>query len=376
MFSHVLPRCLLLCVLLFAFGAWSQILLQSGDDPLLAEQGLFDAVIPVQDHSDAERQNAERQGLIIVFSKLSGRVVNPTRAGMAHAFDLAATAVQSAEYQQLQQPFHQNSEVVIVHYQPDQVAALANSLGLPIWPQPRPTPLLWLVIDDGSGPRLVSDQQTKAVQRVLNQAATRGVQFLLPRPAAAPRTALTNAIWTDKTAQVLETLGRENATVQVTGKLFRAQRGWIVQWTIINGGHVLASGSYADSDPRHAMAHIADETVDTLARQGGGLAANASAPPQKQSARMHISSLASGADYVRLAAQLESQPSIQAIVPISAHDQQLMLQLHLSGDVDRFQRLIDDSHGVLEQVTPTTAPLSTVSAPAADTDVKLEYRVK
>ena len=91
---------------------------------------------------------------------------------------------------------------------------------------------------------------------------------------------------------------------------------------------------------------------------------------------MHISSLASGADYLRLVAQLESQPSIQSIVPISAHDQQLMLQLHLTGDVDRFERLIGDSHGVLEQLTPTTAPLSTVSAPAADSDVQLEYRVK
>ena len=45
------------------------------------------------------------------------------------------------------------------------------ALGLPVWPQPRPKPVLWLAIDDGRGARLVGLAQAGAARAALDRAA-------------------------------------------------------------------------------------------------------------------------------------------------------------------------------------------------------------
>lgn len=369
MLSPILPRSFLVWALVLAFGASAQNVPQAGDDPLFAEQGLFDAYVAIRDHSEAERANAARQGLVLVLSKLSGRGVSPTRPGLAQAFDQMPTYAQGFDYQRLEQPFYQNNEVVIVHYHPDQITALATALGLPIWPEPRPSALLWLVINDGSGPRLVSDQQAKAVQRLLNQAATRGFQLRLPSSMAVAHAAIKQAIWNNPADSAAAVMNQQAATVNVTAKLWRShQGGWMAQWSLIDHGQVQASGTTTDSDPRRAMARIADGVAETFAsyqgRQDSPVAAEGA-----HAITMHIVTLSSGGDYLRIAAHLEAQPSVKRIAPIRAHNQELTLALDVFGDAAHFEHVLGESAGPLEPAAPAT-----MSATA--TDAPLEYRVK
>ena len=53
---------------------------------------------------------------------------------------------------------------LVVRFDEDQVNGLAGALGLPVWPQPRPKPVVWLAINDGSGPRLVGLPQSNAAR--------------------------------------------------------------------------------------------------------------------------------------------------------------------------------------------------------------------
>ncbi|WP_251267697.1 DUF2066 domain-containing protein, partial [Enterobacter hormaechei] len=64
--------------------------------------------------------------------------------------------------------------LLVARFREDDVDALVSALGLPLWPQPRPKPVLWLAVDDGSGPRLVSVQQANAARPLLNRAIERG----------------------------------------------------------------------------------------------------------------------------------------------------------------------------------------------------------
>ena len=373
MLSHILSRYLLLWALVVAFGVSAQNVPQAGDDPLFAEQGLFDAYVAIRDHSEAERTNAVRQGLVAVLTKLSGRGVSPTRPGLAQAFDQMPTYVQGFDYQRLEQPFHQNNEVVIVHYRPDQITALATALGLPIWPEPRPSPLLWLVINDGSGPRLVSDLQVKAVQRLLNQAATRGFQLRLPSSGAVTHAAIKQAIWNNPADSAAAVMNQEANTANVAGKLWRSQQGgWMAQWSLIDHGQVIGSGTTADSDPRRAMAGIADGVAETLASHQAGQDSPVAAEGP-HSVPLHIVTVSSGGDYLRIAAQLEAQPSVQRIMPIRAHDQELTLALDVLGDAAHLDHVLHESAGPLEPVAPTAAPA--IMSPTT-TDAPLEYRVK
>ena len=69
---------------------------------------------------------------------------------------------------------------LVVRFDEEKVDDLVDTLGLPVWPQPRPKPVLWLAIDDGSGPRLVGLTQVNAARPALE---SRDRARLPPRPA-------------------------------------------------------------------------------------------------------------------------------------------------------------------------------------------------
>src|SRR5690606_15648353 len=60
-----------------------------------------------------------------------------------------------------------------VQFDPNKVDALVAGAGLPTWGAERPRPLLWLAIDDGRGPRLVSSQQLNVVKPLASRGTER-----------------------------------------------------------------------------------------------------------------------------------------------------------------------------------------------------------
>jgi len=77
-----------------------------------------------------------------------------------------------------------------VRFREDDVDAVAAALGLPVWPDPRPKPVMWLAIDDGSGPRLVGLQQNNVARPTLQRAIERGFRLGLPTGNAAEQAAV------------------------------------------------------------------------------------------------------------------------------------------------------------------------------------------
>ena len=70
--------------------------------------------------------------------------------------------------------------MLVVRFVPEAVDTMVAALGLPVWAQPRPKPVLWLAIDDGSGPRLLTTGQVNAARSVLDRAEDRGYRLGLP----------------------------------------------------------------------------------------------------------------------------------------------------------------------------------------------------
>ena len=129
---------------------------------------------------------------------------------------------------------------------------LAATLGLPIWPLPRPKPVMWLAIDDGSGPRLAGLPQANAVRPALDRAKDRGFALGLPAATAAEQ-AVVGAIWRGDTAAVARASARYSPPMQLVGKLYRDKGGWTADWVFVDAGKVLAKWSVSDPDARRAM---------------------------------------------------------------------------------------------------------------------------
>src|SRR5690606_8530452 len=155
---------------------------------------------------------------------------------------------------------------LIVRFDHDAVDGLAMALALPVWPQPRPKPVLWLAIDDGSGPRLVDVSNAEAARSTLDRAVQRGYRLGLPNGSAAER-ALVGAIWRGDTAAVARASQRYSPPMQLIGKLYRSDNGWKADWTFVDNGKVLSRWSESGANARQLMATGADGSADAMMKR-------------------------------------------------------------------------------------------------------------
>lgn len=306
-------------------------------------QGVYAAEVPVRDQGEAERKAGFARGLAQVLAKLSGDRSAAARPGVGKELRRAADYVDGYDYRQDESvsasgaPSYRTT--LVVRFKPEDVDAIAAALGLPVWPEPRPKPVLWLAIDDGSGPRLVGLQQNNVARSILNRAKERGYQLGLPSGNAAEQAAA-GAIWRGDTAAIARLSSRYSPPMQLIGKLYRDQGGWTADWIFVDDGRVLSKWSSSDSNARRAMAAGADGAADALTRRYAR--SNAAGPAGKY--RVVFTGLDSSDDYIRLSSILQGMSVVRGIIPVRAAPDGLELELQLLTGLAGFRRMAGDQH--------------------------------
>lgn len=320
--------------------AWAQSDLRTEGDAAGA-RGVYQAEVPVNGQAEPERLGAFARALGVVLAKLSGDRNAAGRPGVGAELRNAKNYVDSYDYRQDQGTSPSGAptfrSTLVVRFKPEDVDALAAALGLPMWPQPRPKPVVWLAINDGSGPRLVGLQQSNAARPLLNRAIERGFSLGLPGGSAAEQ-ALVGAIWRQDTAAVARASARYSPPMQLVGKLYRANGGWTADWVFVDGGRVLSNWSVSDPDARRAMASGADGAADALVKRYGK---QGSAGPAGVY-RVVFTGLDSADDYLRLTGYLQKMAVVRRIVPVHASGDRLELDLELLSGLSGFRRMLGD----------------------------------
>ena len=168
-------------------------------------QGAYQAEVAVRNQTDGERDKAFARALAQVLGNVTGDDGAAQRPGVREELAKAEDYVDGYDYRQDEgvsatgAPSFQT--MLVVRFRQQDVDDLVAMLGLPSWPQPRPKPVLWLAIDDGSGPRLVGLGQVNAARSVLDAAKSRGYALGLPAGNAAEQAAV-GAIWRGDTAAI------------------------------------------------------------------------------------------------------------------------------------------------------------------------------
>lgn len=321
-------------------AAWAQSDLRTEGDAAAA-RGVYQAEVPVNGQAETERQGAFARALGGVLSKLSGDRNAAGRPGVSAELRNAKNYVDSYDYRQDQGTSPSGAPTfrttLIVRFKPEDVDMLAGALGLPIWPQPRPKPVVWLAINDGSGPRLVGLPQSNAARPLLNRAIERGFSLGLPGGSAAEQ-ALVGAIWRQDTAAVARASSRYSPPMQLIGKLYRDNGGWTADWVFVDGGRVLANWSSSDPDARRAMASGADGAADALVKRYGKRGSTGPAGTY----RVVFTGLDSAEDYMRLSGYLQKMAVVRRITPVHASGDRLELDLELLSGLPGFQRMLGD----------------------------------
>lgn len=322
---------------LLATAVWAQSGVRTEGDRAGA-QGVYDAEVPVNSQTEAERSNAFARALGMVLGKLSGDRNAAGRPGVGAELRSAKDYVASYDYRQDQGTSPSGAPTfrttLVVRFSPSEIDSLASSLGLGIWPQPRPKPVVWMAIDDGSGPRLVGLNQANAARPLLSRAVERGYKLGLPTGNAAEQ-ALTGAIWRQDTAAVARASAKYKPPMQLLGKLYRGKGGWVADWVFVDGGKVLSKWTVSDADARRAMASGADGAAEALmkryAKRGtAGLAGTY---------RVIFTGIDSTDDYLRLSAALQRMSVVRKITPVRATANTLEVDLDLLTGLPGFKRM-------------------------------------
>ena len=292
---------LLACMLLVASGGAHA---QRTEGDRAAASGPYEAEVAVRSQGDSERNAGFGRALAVVLAKVTGDRGAAQRPGVRDELGNAKDYVSGYDYRQDEgvsatgAPSFQTT--LVARFKQDDVDQLIQMLGLPSWPLPRPKPVLWLAIDDGSGPRLVGLGQVNAARAILDQAKTRGYALGLPGGNAAEQAAV-GAIWRGDTAAIAGLSRKYSPPMQLIGKLQRGAGGWVADWTFVDKGKTLSSWQTTHADARRAMAGGADGAADALfkryAKAGSG------GPPGRY--RVRILGIDSADDYLRLAGYLE-----------------------------------------------------------------------
>ena len=363
-----LAAALLLATLTMSTAALALSGLRTEGDAVSA-RGLYQAEVPVNGQGEEERQGGFARALGSVLAKLSGDRSAMGRPGVAQALRSAGNYVESYDYRQDQGTSPSGAPTfrttLVARFRQDDVDGLVAALGLPVWPQPRPKPVLWLAIDDGSGPRLVGVQQSNAARSVLDRAVERGFKLGLPGGDAAEQ-ALVGAIWRQDTAAIARASARYSPPMQLVGKLQRAAGGgWTADWAFIDDGKVLSTWSSSDADPRRAMAAGADGAADALVKRYARKV-DSGVPGTY---RMVVTGIRNAEDYLRVSSALQNVSVVRAIRPVKATGDRLELDLDLLTGPAGLNRMLGADSPIEPVSLPTEGPVRLEGETA-------EYRIK
>lgn len=323
----------MLCVASFAATA------QRVEGDRVKAEGAFAAEITVNGQGEAQRSNAFARGLLQVLTRVTGDRGITSRPGVGNELRRAREYVKGYDYRQDEGVSASGAPsfktMLVVRYDEDKINALIETLGLPVWPEPRPKPVLWLAIDDGTGPRLVGLNRSNAARSVLDQAIERGYRLGLPAGTAAEQ-ALVGAIWRGDTAAIARASQRYSPPMQLVGKLYRdGKGGWTADWAFVDNGKVLDKWSTTEPDARRAMAGGANGAADVLVKRYAKPVEGAGPAGEYE---VRFTGIDSSEEYIRLVGYLHKQAVVRRITPVRASPEGMVFRLELVSGVGGLKR--------------------------------------
>ncbi|PRH83426.1 DUF2066 domain-containing protein [Arenimonas caeni] len=308
----------------------------AGAEAAPRDMALYTGESELMGQGAGERRAATARALAQVVVKLTGEPLASANPVVRRALSNAAAFVLAE--QTGEEPVDQHGNTAIggvpvyktslqVQFDPNKVDALIAGAGLPYWGAERPRPLLWLAIDDGRGPRLVSSQQLNVVKPLAGRGTERGLSFALPAGSSVEQAAV-QTIWSRNPGQMQALSERYGAGTQLLGRLFREGQGWTADWVLSRGGEELSRWSFSDPSPQRALASGADGAADAIARRDAVRAVVG----EPESIEVRITGLASAGDFARAMGYLQTLPVVAELTVVEATPDSLRLGLKLAVD--------------------------------------------
>jgi len=198
----------------------------------LPAQPLFQSQIPMVDQDEVARVGAIKAGLAEVLVRLSGDSAITRHYAIGLILQQSEQYLASYEYKVVPEEISEAKLQLLLNFDPERVKAALQTYQIPLWPESRPTTLLWLALQDSDGRRLINSDD--AAGTTLKQAATqRGLPLLLPLLDLEDRVGVAlSDIWLDNPDPVKLASERYQANALIIARAEQTPTGWLGHWTL------------------------------------------------------------------------------------------------------------------------------------------------
>jgi uncharacterized protein len=240
-------------------------------------------------------------------------------------------------------------------FQPDAIKQLLRGNRLPVWPENRPTLLVWLVIDDGAGRDIVgAEHRADVVQQLRAAAEARGIAITLPLLDLQDEMALgENELWQLQRDAVQKASQRYGTDTVLYGRLALSSGGRLQgSWQLLHRD-ALRGFDGSGADTAHYVQNGIDAATDWLAakyavvtQSGGGGAIT-----------LIVDDIDSYHQYAEALDYLQRLEAISQVMVRHAESSQVQFDANVS-DVAQLQRVISLDSKLLPQAAAPGAPPS------------------
>ncbi len=286
--------------------------------PLACAAGLYEADVPVASQENSERDAGIRRALQSVLVKVSGSRQVLENPQLADAVSGAPGRVLQFYFRSVPLPPDDTGAVstelrLFASFQPATIDELLRRTGEPRLSANRPASLVWLAIDEGSGPRLAGrDGDAPVIAWLEHQADARAVPLRFPtldlgELAAVPA----EKVAALEDASVVEASASYGAGSIVIARFVRAGTGeWVGEWKLRTADDVVYGQGKAPS-----RAALSEQLVAAIAESLSTHFAVRAGLDNAEELRLRIDGIASLRDYRALAAQLARLGSVRQALP-------------------------------------------------------------
>jgi hypothetical protein len=327
--------------------------LEGADKPEIAKKRavrnpeLYSTTVELLSQGDGARNAANARALVQVVNQLTGQTnagSNPVvRGAMPNAGRWVKTSQQNAGSSDSEGNTLIGGTAVLkasmrISFEPNPIDSLIAASGLAYWTGDRPKPMLWLSIDDGRGPRLVTSKQLNVIKSLADRGIQRGMRYLVPQGTNQEIEA-SQAVF-NLNAKAIEPLNaRYGDNAMLIGKIYRSQSGWSAWWVLWQNGAELARWPVTKPDARQVIASGADYTADYYAKRDSVVLEAGKSGLMA----MEIQSVETVQDYVRFMTFLQTHAAVKSVVVTSASANNVDLNVDLKSGVNAFRGLMRSS---------------------------------
>lgn len=312
---------------------------------------LYDARVEVEQRGDQALRRAASQGLADVLVRVSGRTDVARAQIVQPALRDAQSLLRQYRYEAETDEGRQRLFLVL-NFSEMEVNRLLSQSGLPVWDKNRPRTLVWLVMDDVNGRRFVNEADNPDVVETLrNTASQRGLPLVFPVLDIDDKLQLTTGqVWAMDLPAVRAASERYRAPNILTGRLTRLSRGWIA-----NLVHLSSRDENLLDAQSETLAAALGPAINRIADELAEQYAVVRSEQRELSANIVVSGVNDFRDYARLVTYLESVAVIEHANPVWVSGSQMVVRLHLQGDMEKARQFFLLDKKILEDSNPGMA---------------------